>query len=160
MPRKLRLVPIAVAVAVATAGCGSSSTSTSGKTKFVAEADTICQQTLAKRTAANSEVSKVSSSTAKTLAVLARVAPPVAADEHHAITLLRALKAPASLNSDWRQLLAGMEVLATDATQIGEHAKAHDYKAIVSLTASGRKVRETLIPIASRDGFAYCGRTS
>lgn len=158
MPRKLRLVPIAVVVALAVAGCGSSSKS--GNAKFVAEADPICKQTLAERTTANSEVSKVSSSTAKTLAVLARVAPPVAVDEHQAIARLQALKPPASLSTDWRQMLAGIEVLANDATQIGEHARAHDYKAIVSLTASGRKVRETLIPIASRDGFTYCGRTS
>jgi hypothetical protein len=160
MPRKLRLAPIAVVVALAVAGCGSSSSSKSGNAKFVAEADPICEHTLAKRTTANSEVSKVSTSTAKTLAVLARVAPPVAAEEHQAIAQLRALKAPASLNSDWRQLLAGMEVLANDATQIGAHAKASEYKAVLSLTASGRKVREGLIPIAARDGFAYCGRTS
>jgi hypothetical protein len=157
MPRKLRLVPIAIVIATAVAGCGSS---TSGNAKFVAEADPICKQTLAKRSTANAEVSKVSSSTAKILAVLARVAPPVAAEDHHAITRLQALKAPASLSTDWRQLLAGMEVLANDATQIGEHAKTHDYGAIVSLTASGNKVREGLIPIAAHDGFAYCGRTS
>jgi hypothetical protein len=157
MPRKLRLVPIAIVIATAVTGCGGS---TSGNAKFVAEADPICKQTLAKRTAANSEVSKVSSSTAKILAALARVAPPVAADEHHAITQLRALKAPASLSTDWRRLLAGMEVLANDATQIGEHAKAHDYEAIVSITASGNKLREGLIPIAAREGFTYCGRTS
>ncbi len=158
MPRTLRLAPIAVVVALAVAGCGTSGSNANAK--FVAEADPICKQTLAKRSTANSEVSKVGSSTTKTLAVLARVAPPVAAEEHHAIAQLRALKAPASLSTDWRQLLAGMEVLANDASQIGEHAKAHDYAAIVSLTASGRKIREGLIPIAVQGGFTYCGRTS
>jgi hypothetical protein len=162
MSRTLRLAPIAVIVAIAAAGCGSSnnSSSTSSKAKLVAAADPICKQISTARTAANAAVSKVSSSTAKTLATLARVAPPVAADEHQAVGRLHALHVPSSLTSDWRQLLAGMETLANDATQIGEHAKAHEYKAIVSLTSSGRKVREQLTTIANRDGFTYCGRTS
>jgi hypothetical protein len=158
MPRKLRLVTIAAVIATAVAGCGGSSATS--KQKLVAEADQICKPISVQRTAANSEVSKASGSTAKTLAALARVAPPVAEAEHRVIAHLHALKAPASLTSDWHQLLAGMEQLANDATQIGVHAQAHDYKAIVSLTSSGRKVREQLTTIATRDGFAYCGRTS
>jgi hypothetical protein len=162
MPRKLRLVPIAVVIATAVAGCGGSS-SGSGATntqQVVAEADTICKPISVERTAANAAVTSAKSSTAKTLAALARVAPPVAADEHQAIVRLRTLNVPTSLRSDWQKLLAGMEVLANDATQIGKHAKAHNYKAIVSLTSSGRKVREELTTIANRDGFTYCGRTS
>ncbi len=158
MPRKLRLVPIAIVVAIAVAGCGTSSTN--GKAKLVAEADPICKQISIDRTAANAEVSKAKSSTAKTLRVLARVAPPVAAAEHRMVARLHALSVPSSLASEWQQLLAGMEQLADDATQIGEQAKANDYKTIASLTASGRTIREHLTAIAARDGFTYCGRTS
>jgi hypothetical protein len=162
MPRKLRLVPIAVVIATAVAGCGGSGSGSSATTKqqLVAEADTICKQISVERTAANAAVSKASPSTAKILAALARVAPPVAVDEHKVIVHLHALKAPASVATDWQKLLAGMEVLANDATQIGEHAKAHEYKAIVSLTSSGRKVREELTTLANHEGFTYCGRTS
>ena len=158
MPRKLRLAPVALVIALAAAGCGSSSNT--GGAKLVAEADPICKQVSVERTAANTAVSKAGSSTSKTLQVLARVAPPVAADEQRAIVRLRAIKAPSSLASDWQRLLAGMEQLANDATKIGSDAKAGQYNDVTSLTASGRKVREQITAIATRDGFTYCGRTS
>jgi hypothetical protein len=158
MPRKLRLAPVALVIALVAAGCGSSSDT--GASKLVAEADPICKQVSVERTAANTAVSNASSSTAKTLQVLARVAPPVAADEQRAIVRLRALKAPASLASDWQKLLAGMEQLANDATKIGADAKSGHYKDVTLLTANGRTVREQITAIATRDGFTYCGRTS
>jgi hypothetical protein len=163
MPRKLRLVPVALVLAIAAAGCGSSSngsSSNTSKAKLVAQADPICKQVSVERTAANSAVQNVASSTSKTLQVLARVAPPVAVDEHHAIVRLRALEAPASLASDWQKLLTGMEQLANDAAATGTDAKAGNYKDVTSITASGRKLREQLAAIATRDGFTYCGRTS
>ncbi|HEY4810837.1 MAG TPA: hypothetical protein VIH71_07250 [Solirubrobacteraceae bacterium] len=166
MPRKLCLVSIVIVIATALAGCGGSSNGSSsaspptGRQKLVAQADPLCKLITAQRAAANAEVSKARASTAKTLAALARFAPAVGEVEHHVIVRLHTLKAPASLASDWQTLLAGMEQLARDATQIGEHAKAHDYKAIVTLTSSGRKVRKQLTSIATRDGFTYCGRTS
>jgi hypothetical protein len=158
MPRKLRLAPIAAVVALAAAGCGGSSSTT--KAKLVAEADTICKRIAVERTAANSQLSKTTESTAKTLQTLARIAPPVAAEEQQAIVRLRALKAPSSISADWRKMLAGMEQLADDAAEIGTHAKAKDYKGVVSLTDSGRRLRQALTQIAVRDGFTYCGRTS
>jgi hypothetical protein len=158
MPSKLRLAPIAIVIAIAAAGCGSSSNP--AKAKLVAEADPICKQVSVKRSAANAAVQQAGRSTSKTLTTLARVAPPVAVDEHQAIIRLRALKAPASLASDWQKLLNGMAQLANDATEIGDDAKAGEYKAITSLTASGRKLREQLTEISTRDGVTYCGRTS
>jgi hypothetical protein len=158
MPRKLRFVPVALVLAIVAAGCGSSSNT--GAAKLIAQADPICKQVSLKRTAANTAVSKAGASTSKTLRALARVAPPVAVDEHQAIVRLRALKAPSALSSDWQKLLSGMEQLANDATAIGSDAKAGEYKDITSLTASGRKVREQITAIATRDGFTYCGRTS
>jgi hypothetical protein len=158
MPRNLRLATVALVLAIVAAGCGSSGSS--GNASLVAEADPICKQVSVERTAANSAISKAGSSTSKTLAVLARVAPPVAADEQRAIVRLRAIKAPSSLASDWQKLLAGMEQLANDATKIGADAKSGHYKDVTSLTASGRKVREQITAIATRDGFTYCGRTS
>lgn len=158
MPSKLRIVPIAVVIATAVAGCGGSNATS--KRKLVAEADGICKQISVERTAANKQVSKANGSTAKALAVLARVAPPVAADEHREIARLRALKVPSSLTADWQKLLTGMEQLANDASQIGSKAAAKDYKGIVSVTASGRKIRKSITAIATHDGFSYCGLTS
>jgi hypothetical protein len=159
MPRKLRPALIAAVVAIAAAGCGSSS-GPLVKAQLVAKADPICEQVAAKRSTANAAANKAGFSSAKTLQVLARLAPPVAKLEHEAIVRLRTLKPPASMTSDWQKLLAGMEQLADDATQIGVRAKANDYQGVVSLNTSGRKVREKITKIATRDGFTYCGRTS
>lgn len=158
MSRTLRLAPLALVIAILAAGCGNSSNT--GAAKLVAEADPICKQVSAERTAANTAVSNAKGSTTKTLQALARVAPPVAVDEHQAIARLRSLKAPSSLSTDWQKLLSGMEQLANDATAIGNDAKAGKYTDITALTASGRKLREQLTAIATRDGFTYCGRTS
>jgi hypothetical protein len=159
MPRKLRLALIAAVVAIAAAGCGSSSGPLT-KAQLVGQADPICEQIAIQRSHADAAANKPGFSSAKILQVLARVAPPVAKLEHEAIARLRTLKQPASMTSDWQKLLAGMEQLADDATQIGVRAKANDYKDVVSLNASGRKVREDITKIATRDGFTYCGRTS
>jgi len=154
----LRLAPIAIVIAVSAAGCGGSSGTT--KTKLVAEADPICKQVAVARAAANTAIAKAGSSTSKSLKIVARVAPPIGAEELKAVAKLRTIKAPASLESDWRQLLSGMEQLGNDASALGAHAKAGEYKALTSITASGRKLRERLTKIATRDGFSYCGRTS
>jgi hypothetical protein len=160
MPRKLRLALIAAVVAIAAAGCGSSGSGPLARAQLVAKADPICEQIAAKRSSANAAVNKPGFSSAKILQVLARLAPPVAKFEHEAIVRLRTLKPAASMSSDWQKLLVGMEQLADDATQIGVRAKANDYKGVVSLNTSGRKVREQITTIATRDGFTYCGRTS
>lgn len=164
MSRTLRLAPVLTVLAVLAAGCGgSSSTSgsnTSSRTNFVAQSDPICKQVSLERTAANKAVETAHSSTTKELAVLARVAPAVAADENQAILRLRSLKPPSSLTSDWQILLTGMQQLASDTTQIASDAKANKLKDVESVTSSGRKVRQQLTEIATRDGFTYCGRTS
>jgi hypothetical protein len=159
MPLTRRLMPVLIFAAVAVAGCGGSSGTTTKK-DFVAQADPICKQVALERAAANTAVSKVSRSQTKELAMLARVAPSVASDEQQAILRLRALTPPSSLGSDWHALLTGMQQLASDATQIASDAKAKKLKGVESVTSSGRKLRQQLTTIATRDGFTYCGRTS
>jgi hypothetical protein len=159
MYRMRHLAPVLIVVSVGVAGCGGSASSTTRQT-FVAQADPICKQVSVARTAANEAVNKVGSSQTKELAVLARLAPGVAADEQRAVVKLRALTPPSSLSSDWHVLLTGMQQLANDATEIGTDAKAGKYDDVTSITASGRKLREGLTAIAVRDGFTYCGRTS
>jgi hypothetical protein len=161
MSNKLRLAPIAIVVAIAAAGCGSSNNSTANnsaaKAKLVAEADPICKHVAVKREAANASLHGTSKST---LEKLAQLAPKVSVTEHQAVEQLRALKTPASLSQEWQQMLSGIEQLANDTTKLAVVAKANDLKKVEALTASGRKVREKLTVIATRDGFAYCGRTS
>lgn len=158
MSHKLRLIVLAVLAAVMLAACGGSSKSP--RAELVAKADPICKQVSARRTAANEALSKAGGTSPKGLRLLAQLAPGVAAYEGHAVDELRSLKAPSELAADWQQLLAGMQTLADDAAQIGLEAKAKQLKKVESITSGARELRQRLTAIASRDGFAYCGRTS
>src|SRR3984957_2519944 len=159
MSPKHSAVPLATLAAVVIAACGGSSSTTLTRAELVSHADPICKQVSTRRTAANEELRKAGATSAKGLALLARVAPGVAAFEHQAIDRLRTLKPPTTLTNDWQQLLSGMQTLADDAGQIGEEAKAKKLKKIEAITSSGRSVRQQLTTIADRDGFVYCGRT-
>jgi hypothetical protein len=159
MYRMPRLAPVLILVAIAAAGCGGSGSSPT-RQSFVAQADPICKQVSIVRSSANAAVNHVSPSTVKELSVLARVAPSVASDEQQAVAKLRTLTPPSSLSGDWRTLLTGMQQLAGDAAQIGAGAKAQNFSEVKSITDSGRQLRQQLTASATRDGFAYCGRTS
>lgn len=161
MSRTSRLAPVLIFAALLAAGCGGSGhTTTAGRTALVAQADPICKQVSLKRTAANEALGKAGYSSKKELEILARVAPPVAADEQQAVERLRTLKAPASLSADWQQMLAGIQELADDAKKIATEAKANNLNGVKSTTASGQQVRQQLTTLAGRLGFSYCGRTS
>ncbi len=153
------LALLAIAM-LSTLGCGSSQKTGGESSTLVAQADPICQQVAERRAAANAALRASGASTAKTLGVLARSAPGVATYEHRAIDQLSALKPPAALASDWRQMLAGMQKLADYATRLGPYALSHNVKGIQALDADGKRIRAGLAAIAARDGFTYCGRTS
>jgi hypothetical protein len=159
----VRLAPIAMTLAVIVAGCGSStgsSTSAGSRAELVAQADPICEQVAAERTAANKALEKVAHSTTKELQVLARLAPPIGVREQQAVARLRTLSAPSSLSADWQQVLTGMQQLAEDTTKIAADAKVGNLKHVEAVTASGRKLRQKLTTLAAHFGFVYCGRTS
>src|ERR1700733_15569852 len=138
MSPKLRAIPLAALTALAVAACGSSGSTTPTRAELVAKADPICKQIAVRRAAANKQLSKDGSNSTKGLQVLARVAPGVAAYEHQAVAQLRGLTAPASLTSDWQQMLSGMQTLADDAAQIGVDAEAKQLKKTESINSRGR----------------------
>ena len=152
------IVPALAALAVAVGGCGSQEAA--ARARLVAQADPICKQVYASRLAANATLPNSLTVTLGALQALARVAPGVAAYQHQAVDRLRTLKAPASLAHAWQEMLAGMQQLADDTTQLGLDAKAKDIKDTQLVISSGRALRKRLTVIAARDGFAYCGRTS
>jgi len=156
--RARRTTLSASAVAVILAGCGNAQHAT--RAQFVAQADPICKQAAAERAAANAAIPNTGAGPRKDMPILARVAPSVAADEHQAVNRLRALRAPASLAHDWRNLLAGIQELANDTTRLAAAAKADNFRAVQAIDASGRQLDSRLSLIAARDGFAFCGRTS
>jgi hypothetical protein len=155
MSQKLRLVPIAAIAAIAAAGCGSQSHKPS---PLVAAADPICQTVAAQTASANAALREVSTSTAKTLHVLARVAPGIASSEHRAVDMLGALRQSGSQTDDWHTMLLGLRQLADVSTQLAAAARAKNLGDIHQIIAGGVKIQRELAIIAARDGFAYCGR--
>lgn len=162
MSQKPRIAPLAafaVFLMLAATGCGSSN-SGSSTNALVAAADPICHKVAVEREKANAALSAVSSSSTKTLQVLAKVAPGVAAVEHSAVATLGALKQSGSQSKDWQTMLVGMRLLANDTSQLATAAKANNLEAVHKITAGGKQVREKLTVIAKSEGFTYCGITS
>lgn len=89
---------------------------------------------------------------------IARVAPGLARYERARLAELAKLRPPASLASDWAQVLRGVESLATDAASLGVYAKAHQ----LATPAGGALIRATgehgihESAVARRDGFKTC----
>lgn len=163
MSQKLRLATAAaltVLAALAVTGCGGSGEQTAARTHFVAEADPICKPIGEERAAINSELRRAKESASKQLAILARTAPGVAADERRAVERLSTLKAPSSLEHEWQTMLAGMRELADDSQEIVADARAKNLNGVHSIDASGREIESHVAAIADRDGFKYCGISS
>jgi hypothetical protein len=158
-PHAVLLLPLIV---VLLAGCGSSGNSPNvpaPQRKLIAEADPICASASAKRAEANSRLGTVTSySNPKTLATIAETAPGVGKYESEGVAKLRALSAPASIASDWQTMLGGLEQLAKATTKLGVYAKQKNVAGAEALISSTKATREQLLTIATRDGFASCGR--
>lgn len=160
--RLAQLAAIVLSAGAVSTGCASQSHAPRSQafTQLVAVADPICKEVATKREAANAKLQSVSASTAKSLSVLAQVAPGISAYQHHEVHVLSALTQSGSKNADWHTMLAGMEHLANDTSQLAADARAKNIKAVRSLVASGHTIQHELAVIAGRDGFTYCGRTS
>jgi hypothetical protein len=163
MSNRLRFAPIAavtVLTALAAAGCGSSSSQPHKTSALVATADPVCHKVAVKREAANAALHEVSSSSTKTLQVLARVAPGIASVEHNAVVVLSKLKPSASEATEWDAILLGMRLLAEDTTKLAAAAHANNLIEVRHIDTNGKQLQEKLAVIAKRNGFAYCGVTS
>jgi hypothetical protein len=149
-----------VLTALAAAGCGSSSSQPHKTSALVATADPVCHKITVKREAANAALHEVSSSTTKTLHVLAQVAPGVASVENNAVTVLSKLKPSSAEATEWDAILLGMRLLAGDTSRLAAAAKANDIAEVHSVDAAGKQLQEKLAVIAKRNGFSYCGISS
>ena len=161
MSNRLRFAPIAavtVLIALAAAGCGSSQPHKISA--LVTTADPVCHKVSVKREAANAALHEASSSTTKSLQVLAKVAPGIALVEHNAVAVLSKLKPSASEATEWDAILLGMRLLAEDTTKLATAAKADDIAEVHSIDANGKQLQEKLAVIAKRNGFSYCGVSS
>jgi hypothetical protein len=157
MPYKRRfLLPL---VALVLAGCGGAQALPSAQRKLIAAADPICASASIKRAEANARLGNATSlADPKVFKVLTETAPGVAAYEREAVAKLRKLSAPASLANDWQSMLTGLQNLAQATAQLGVYAKEKNIAAAEKIVASSKVTREQLLVIATRDGFADCGR--
>jgi hypothetical protein len=180
MSQKLKLVPLVALATLAAAGCGNqshtpssptpSSTASSsttpagarphGLSALVAAADPICQRVATSTENANTTLRKVSDSTAKTLRVLARVAPSIASEEAKAVSALGALTQSGSQSETWHTMLVYMRALATKDAQLAAAAKAGNIRAVHSTVAGGSPIQRRLTALAERNGFVYCGHAN
>jgi hypothetical protein len=143
-PRRLAAAMLA-AIAVAVAGCGGSEKPLT-HAELVGKANAICKTVTA----------KFATKSAHSVQDIARVAPELAAFEQKALSELSKLVPPADLESDWKQFVAGAEVLAENTSKLGEYAKANDLKAATGLIASTETTQRQMRAIAKRDGLTEC----
>jgi hypothetical protein len=144
-----RLAALALmAMVLPASGCGGGgkSATTTTRTELIAKADAICGRLNA----------RLASSPIKSVADFARIVPRLAAYERAAFAELGRLLPPASMASDWRQIVAGGQTIASYTAKLGEYAKANNLKGAGPLYPASRKVQQKTLAIAKRDGFKDC----
>jgi hypothetical protein len=138
-------------ITLATAGCGGSSKGTAlSSAELIAKADAICAHVHAEYHA-NGYTTTQS---------IARLAPRVASDEQVGVAELRRLIPPASMASDWKELVDNAETVADDTSKLGRYAKEDNLKAATSLFTVDRQREQQALAIAARDGFRQCAQAS
>lgn len=143
-PRKLAAAMLA-ATTVAIAGCGGSEKPLT-HAELVSKANTICKTV----------TTKFATKSAKSVQDIARIAPELAALEQKALSELSKLVPPANLESDWKQFVAGAELLAENTSKLGEYAKADNLKAAGRLIGSTETTQHQMQAIAKRNGLTEC----
>jgi hypothetical protein len=153
-----------IASTLAAIGCGSSSSTTTSSSSakdptsahrtaevntMVAEANAICMRLNAKKGAAPP---------ASTEQAVGRVAPKVAADERTAVAELRKLTPPATMASDWKQILADAETLTAGTARLGAYAQANDLVGAQPMIRASQQAQKQMSALAETDGFKECAR--
>jgi hypothetical protein len=171
MSRKQLAALALAATALALLGCGGSSKSsgpttsaaqvgTTPQTGSAASAKSLTQAGLS--VAANAICGRIRARLAQnkftTRQEIGRIAPGIAAYERSSVLELERLVPPPSLAGDWRQIVAGIRTLASDASRIGEYARANRLEtpaghALLLATGNHGKLAAS---IARRDGIVQC----
>ncbi len=133
------------ATTVAFTGCGGSAKPLT-HAELVSKANAICKTVTA----------KLATKTVNSVRGIARVAPELAAFEQKALSELSKLVPPLDLESDWKQFIAGAELLAENTSKLGEYAKANNLKAAGQLIRSTETTQHQMQAIAKRNGLTKC----
>lgn len=135
----------AIAVAAALAGCGSATPLT--RAQLVSHANALCTQLKTK-------VKQVGP--AKTTQDLAQLAHKLAGFEQQQLEAMHKLTPPASLASDWKQMIQGAEEIAEAAGALSTDVQLKKDKAASEALKQVGKVEQRIKPIAEKDGFTSC----
>lgn len=144
-PARLLIAGATLALATGVAGCGSTQPLT--RAQLVSKADKICAQV-------HDRVRAVGP--AKTPQQLSVLAHKLAGFEQQQIESMRKLKPPASLASDWKQMVEGAQEIAEDAGTLSTDLQLKKEKQAGEALKQIGKVEQRLDPIVKRDGFSSC----
>jgi hypothetical protein len=143
----VRLLPLlaAIALGVAVAGCGSAAPLT--RAQLVSRANALCTQL-------HNKMQQVGP--AKTKQDLARIARKLASFEQQQLEAMHNLTPPASMASDWKQMIEGAEEIAATASTLSTEVQLKKNKAAGEALKQLGKVEQHMKPIVERDGFTSC----
>lgn len=144
------------AATTAPSSTGSTSTTTAAttaqhgkaltKAQLIAKADAVCKRI---------EV-RLHAQGAKTVSDVVRLAPQLAAYHQARAAELDRVTPPASLEADWKQIVAAMHTAAEDTVKFGEYTKANNAAGTQELQAAAIRLHQQTLAIAMRDGITKC----
>jgi hypothetical protein len=146
----LRIAATAIAVATLTAtGCGGGGSGKAlSRSELIAKANVICKRLNGERKSIN----------IKTRQDYIRVLKKFARDEQIAFTELGKLTPPTSLARDWKQLVAGVQTVSKDMTQLVGYMTTYNNRSARILNRSANAVLQTMHAISERDGLTECAQ--
>ncbi len=136
-----------VATVLAASGCGGSTKALS-RTELIAKADPICRRIS----------TEVASLPTKSPQLYGNALQRVVADEQAAANEFDKLTPPASMATDWKQIISSDRTLAENTGRYDQYLVTHNYRAKRAVLEAANGARQTLISTAKRDGFVDCAQ--
>lgn len=127
------------------AGCGSATPLT--RAQLASHANALCIQL-------QNKIKQVGP--ARTTQGLAHLAHKLAGFEQQQLEAMHKLTPPASMASDWKQMLQGAEEIAEAAGTLSTDVQLKKQKAADEALKQVGKVEQRIKPIAKKDGFTSC----
>jgi hypothetical protein len=93
---------------------------------------------------------------AKTTQQLAHAARKLAGFEQKQLEAMRSLTPPASMASDWKQMIEAADEIAASAGNLSTDIQLKKQKQAVQAFKQISEVHEHVVPIIERDGFTSC----
>lgn len=118
------------------------------RSQLIAKADAICFRVNAKRAA-----SKI-----HTTESIAKYVPALAAYERTAYAELGKLVPPASMTTEWNELVTLAKTLAAETTKVGQYAQAGNLKAMSGPLVASNQSQQKLLELAQHSGFKDCAQ--